>query len=62
MSYPNYGNIKMRGKKEKLLRCTCCVAENRKYQEYLKQAAKEIKEELDRELICQTAEKYSKNS
>lgn len=52
----------MKGKREKLLPCTCCVAENRKYKEYLKQAAKEIKEELDRELICQTAEKYSKNS
>lgn len=52
----------MKGKREKLLPCTCCVAENRKYQEYLKQAAKEIKEEIDRELICQTVESYSKNS
>lgn len=25
-----YGNVKMRGKKEKLLPCKCCVAENRK--------------------------------
>ena len=57
MSYPNYGNIKMKGKKEKLLPCKCCVAENRKYQEFLKQAAKEIKEEIDKELICQIADK-----
>jgi hypothetical protein len=30
MSYPHYGNIKMKGKREKLLRCRCCVAWNKK--------------------------------
>lgn len=30
MSYPNWGNLKMRGKREKHLRCGCCVAWNKK--------------------------------
>jgi hypothetical protein len=30
MSYPHWGNIKMKGKPEKLLRCSCCVAWNKK--------------------------------
>ena len=28
--YQNYGNVKMKGKKEKVLSCGCCVAYNRK--------------------------------
>lgn len=28
MSYPKYGNIKMKGKIEKHLSCRCCVAVN----------------------------------
>ena len=41
-----YGNIKLNGKKTKLLACGCCVAENRKEECKKKQDRKEIKKEL----------------
>lgn len=32
--YQNYGNVKMRGKKYKLLSCRCCEAVNKKKLQY----------------------------
>lgn len=36
------GNIKLRGKKSRLLSCGCCVAQNFKDKEREKEAAQEI--------------------
>ena len=36
------GNVKMKGKKTKLLYCGCCVAQDFRFTELLKQANKEI--------------------
>lgn len=36
------GNVKMKGKKTKLLSCGCCVAEDFRFSELIKQAKKDI--------------------
>ena len=45
------GNVNMKGKKYKLLRCNCCVCMDFRYRELEKEHKKEMKEaqyELDR--------------
>jgi len=50
--YQNYGNVKMKGKPEKLLPCGCCVAQNKKkYQEGINRGAAMLAREIDRELL-----------
>lgn len=50
--YQNYGNVKMKGKKEKVLSCGCCVAENKKkFQEGLDRYAARMAREIDREVL-----------
>jgi hypothetical protein len=49
--YQNYGNVKMKGKKEKLLSCGCCVAINKKYQESIVRGANAMAREIDREVL-----------
>lgn len=47
-----YGNVKMKGKREKLLPCGCCVAENNKsYQEGINRGAAMLAREIDREVL-----------
>jgi hypothetical protein len=49
--YQNYGNVKMKGKKEKLLPCGCCVAINKKYQESIIRYSDAMAREIDREVL-----------
>lgn len=43
-SHPNAGQFKLKGRKEKLLSCKCCVVLNLREQEYDKESSKEVKE------------------
>lgn len=43
-SLPNAGNIKMRGKKTKSMRCSCCVCQDYRDMVTEKAAEKEIKD------------------
>ncbi len=38
------GNINLKGKKYKLLSCKCCVVQDFRYREKVKQAKKEIRD------------------
>lgn len=45
-----YGNVKLRGKRQRLLSCGCCVAENRKLKTLERETLREIRRRLQEKI------------